>query len=801
MKWWQAAAKGVGDQYLSISDQEREHNSRMAQIREQGNIDQAKMDAIDAAALSTSFGEFTLKDRDEVPGDTWMTRGNKVRDFGRDFKSWFYDNGTPNIERYENFKQSDSQAFETMLGEYSGRLYQYMLPLESMKADGPGEETRTKYNTAEYDFMKPFKEFYEESLGIDKPRMLSNVTQVKQLKNGKNIVEMFDAVEGTDDNKLVELAGRDPDKVINSPQTETIKNIAEAMKPVLTHGMYGGEDMFTSPDEYDRKILGDDPDKPNGAFEHVAVIANVWWNWKNSTGGIENEQTRDEELAQLQIYYSLSNKQMLAAVNQMQSKFKIVSHSKGRKEIVRMKGQTNTELSSSGKAMEAQFRLNYLAKKLLGAIDEQNMTGAALNVQNLLHGLFGAEGQALKLYRVAGDYWGMRQEKPEFFDRLFKKGEHDMWDDAMDRLREYDKGDNWRKDRGSIVDYLTITLAYNLALSEQGSGGGKAISDKDFEQSLKRVRKLWGTTGQNRNLLKQLMEVNSRDLMISHIKTDNNMTATSRDMIKWWEGYGGNFDSVVRRYTDKLKDNPVYGGVLEPILDENMQPTFRIDDTGKKVMLMKVKTKLPDPNNPKKDIDFRYDGRLARLFTINFGDNPDLSAEPGVQGLWDSLGKHEKLVLRGDDANFDLYWSVFGQDSSLRAQTTTEILDAGQEEEIKDTQLFGDIAMYRNPEWWATAENPETIIQDHIDSIQGMNSEEGLWKTLAEQFPELKSEGYEAEGFAKVRNYAENNPTYQKLDPKVIEIFRKLDEMNRALRAGTKFKATKEKQKQEIKGT
>ena len=52
MKWWQAAAKGVGDQYLSIRDQEREHNSRMAQIKQQGNIDQAKADKINSTQVS-----------------------------------------------------------------------------------------------------------------------------------------------------------------------------------------------------------------------------------------------------------------------------------------------------------------------------------------------------------------------------------------------------------------------------------------------------------------------------------------------------------------------------------------------------------------------------------------------------------------------------------------------------------------------------------------------------------------------------------------------------------------------------
>ncbi len=131
MKWWQAAAKGVGDQYLSIRDQEREHNSRMAQIKQQGLIDQAKADKINAAKFNTSFGDdYTLKDIDGT-GDMWNDRRNRVNSFKAGFREWFYDGDVFNKERYENFKTQDSQNHQKMLDEWSGRMYQYMLPTES----------------------------------------------------------------------------------------------------------------------------------------------------------------------------------------------------------------------------------------------------------------------------------------------------------------------------------------------------------------------------------------------------------------------------------------------------------------------------------------------------------------------------------------------------------------------------------------------------------------------------------------------------------------------------------------------
>jgi len=128
MKWWQAAAKGVGDQYLSIRDQEREHNSRMAQIKQQGLIDQAKADKINAAKYNTPFGDdYTLKDIDTT-GDMWTDRLNRVNSFKTGFREWFYDGDTFNKEKYENFKTQDVNAHEKMLQEWSSRMYQYMLP-------------------------------------------------------------------------------------------------------------------------------------------------------------------------------------------------------------------------------------------------------------------------------------------------------------------------------------------------------------------------------------------------------------------------------------------------------------------------------------------------------------------------------------------------------------------------------------------------------------------------------------------------------------------------------------------------
>lgn len=205
------------------------------------------------------------------------------------------------------------------------------------------------------------------------------------------------------------------------------------------------------------------------------------WNHKNETGGITSNAIRDEEIAQAQLYYGLSNQDVLEAVNVMMPKFTIVDHGETR-EVVRMEGMTQTELSTAGQALEAQLRLNYVAKDLLKEIDKQNRTGASLAIDQLIWGLFGKDGQARQLFSVAKEYKNMIGKTGSAFELNESSG--DLWN-AMTRLENFDKGGAWRKDQGATIEYLEITLAYNLALSEQGGGGGKAISDADFNNARK----------------------------------------------------------------------------------------------------------------------------------------------------------------------------------------------------------------------------------------------------------------------------------------------------------------------------
>ena len=790
MKWFQAMAKGAGDQYLSIRDQEREHISKMAQIKAQYDGAALAKEKENAAQFNTSFGDYTLKDRDEIPGDMWGTRTNKMNDFSRDFKSWFMDaQGNADMDAYNTFKKNKPIEHQTMLKEWEGRISQYMLARPGIA--GPGESSRTDFNQFDYEFMKPFEEFYSSSLGYDKPRALTNVSQVERLKSGENVVTMFDAVESDEATEIL-LSGQDPSAIINNPNID-IEAIGKAMMPVLTHGQYGGEDEFGSEEEYNLKIYGEDGvGGQRGTHEHYAVIANIMWNYNNKTGGIKSKAIRDQEIAQAQLYYGLNNDELLLSVNAMMKKFKVIPHSKGRKTIIRMKGPTTTESSAAGQALGAQLRLNMVAKRLLDKIDEGNRTGFALGTEQLFHGLFGEEGQFSQLKSVVGE-WTTGTKAGGFLENQAKSGF--MWNE-MNKLRQHDRNgrNTLQKDENAAIEYLQITLAYNLALSEQGGGGGKAISDGDYKNAKERVMKMFGTVGQNKAVLKELLQVNKADLMRSKIATNDKFLASQAQMLDWWENYGAQFKTVVHRYTNKLANNPVYGQVRDVIIDPNTNQPLKINGV---VQFKTRESQLVDG----KLVDYRYDGRLSRLFTIDFGDNPDFSAEEGTQGLWDSLGEHEKLVLRSNEDFFSTtFKDTFGTAPKTKMATATEILEeTGHDEEVSVKERIVD-QKYKDYTWWQTTTNPKGVLEADISSVWGANSESGVWKLLSDDLEEFGNQGHQDVFDRKgpmglIDQY--RGRKRDTINPDIEKIFIKIEAMYGALEKGEEF--LKESKKAETK--
>ena len=180
---------------------------------------------------------------------------------------------------------------------------------------------------------------------------------------------------------------------------------------------------------------------------------------------------------------------------------------------------------------------------------------------------------------------------------------------------------------------------------------------------------------------------------------------------------------------------------------------------------------------------------MSRLFTIDFGDNPDFSAEEGTQGLWDSLREHEKLVLRSNEAHMNKHNEIFKIKLSddFIMQTPSEILNAGKEDEIIKSKMQSDIATYTDPNWWRTSTNPEEVIKNHIVEIFGENPQEGIWAKMVKEMPNLGLPGYVDAGMKRVINvYTATKGN--NISDEMKNILNQIKEMEKALKVGQKYK-------------
>ena len=288
--------------------------------------------------------------------------------------------------------------------------------------------------------------------------------------------------------------------------------------------------------------------------------------------------------------------------------------------------------------------------------------------------------------------------------------------------------------------------------------------------------------------------------MRSQIKTNDEFAQTQSDMLRWWEGYGAQFKTVVNRYTNKLSNNPVYGQVRDVVIDPETNQPLKING----VVQFKTREGQLDANG--ETVNFRYDGRLSRLFTIDFGDNPDFSAEEGTQGLWDSLGEHEKLILRSnEDFMTNTFTDTFGttpinKDTTIMA-SPTQILEERENTGTESTEIDSTIQQYRDYNWWETTTNPVGVIEADIGALWGENPESGVWKIISEELPEFKNIGHQdlfknkgALGLMQqYRGRVKDN-----MNPAVEKIFIKIEAMYDAIKKGEKFLKESKKTKSKL---
>ena len=674
MKWYQAALQGGAQRFMDVNAQERAYAAEKALK----DLDAANSAAANKDRNSKKLGNltFTWRDPSDIAGGDWQEKKARLDDYKGFLKENFYTNNKFDSNLWEAFKAQDGGVgADAVIDEWKSGLEAWLYPNPSV-IEGVGTQS---FNTYDYEWLNGWDEMYDAATAIDKPRDTGSYTGVTQyIKNGEtvNVEELFDVVDNLEKTTAPEDAVVRPDHAIHL-NVQDEKSMINVMKNVFRNQQYGGQ-KFANDAEYYR-FMKENP--------HHLFIGNALWNHHNEREGWNKNRTY-EEIAQIAIYYNKTHDEILDSMNIMTPKFKVGGHGTSQRTVTENRKLTTTEITKASAALEANDRAIDLANKLQEKYKSAGLTGMSLSIFNALEGIFGKTGQIAQLGSLLGTYDNLADEE---IGGIIKGGTFRGEIAKLQKQYQDAEANGTRVSEAAAIRYLEITLAFNLALAEQGGGGGRAISDQDFEYALQRVGKgNWNSIDQSIAKLNVLKQIATKDFIGAKIKSSEKYSQTHSGLSEHWMNYKDAFDKVRQSYITQLEGNYIFGEIRES--DGSIKDGYLID------------TKNGVMKKP-----YQYNGRLAALMAYDYGKRPDVDIrDPIAQGLWSNMNDAERMLVRPNEASLEIMDNlVTGSGYDSKQDVLNEIATKAQEE---NNQIEFSKDIYADPAWWGNADTwPQKI--------------------------------------------------------------------------------------------
>lgn len=711
MKWYQGLVKGGAQRYMDVSAQERAYAAEQSLK----DIDTANAAAASMKKNTKKFGNLTFQWRDpsDIAGGDWQEKNARVDDFKGFLKENFYTDNTFDSSKWDSFKSNDGVAADAIKDEWNSSLKAWLYPNPSV-VEGVGTQS---FNTYDYSWLEGWDEMHDIATAIDKPRETGSFTGVTQFeKNGKivNTEELFDVIDNFSKTTKPEDAVVRPDDKIHL-NVDDENSMINVMLPVFRNQQYGGG-TFRSDEEYYTRM------KEN---PHHLFIGNALWNMQNEREGWGRNRTYDE-IAQIAIFYNKTHDEVIDSMNHLSKKFEVGGQKTSQRTVTEFAKVTQSERSKATAAIDANDRVQYLADSLISAYEDLGLSGGSLNIFNALEGIFGKTGQIKQVGMLLGAYDEVKKEGGIDEDAsIFKNQLQQLQKDYQDSTANNNDVSN-----AVAIKYLEITLAFNLALAEQGGGGGRAISDQDFKYALERVGKgFWNSTEQSIQKLKLLKKIATKDFIGAQIKSSNKYTSTHSALTEHWMGYKEGFDRVKQDYIRQLQGNYVFGELREtkdgPIKDSFFAEKEVLENGVKTTKIVKT--------------PYLYNGRLSALMAYDFGERPDVDIrDREAQGLWAMATDAEKAVLRPNAAALEnLDNLILGSGYKSKKEQLDIIAKEAAQNISTPVQ---DVNPYDNPDWWGTSDTwKDKTTQLQLDRrIEQEKLLEHFDTLLSSEFSEIK---------------------------------------------------------------
>jgi len=541
----------------------------------------------------------------------------------------------------------------------------------------------------------------------------NNVIQAYDYSNLENVLgnRFFEGIRGVDptweldkkiDDKTGETLNINKDIVTEHPEDfdwENIPNFEETYgdnfgHEVLTNGQYGNMSETQASNQQ--------------PWMKVAATLGYQRSKKYIT-----THTYMRELAELQASYGLSDSQIVEALYVGHKKYKL-NRSGDSYTKVSMGNSEETVKQMAGVAQNALAETELLITeidKLRGFYEESGTAGAAAAISQILaEAVYGPDAQLRKLSSLMGEIVSGHNRElgiVDFGDMAADSTTHIQMQEAYDTLNSaYRK----MKDSGMKQDYvnqvieaqkdvLTISIAYRLAKIEQGSGG-KAVSDNDFEQALKRVKGGWLSDATSVIARLDIIKDSVRKSQISAEIFSGETSEHGAAIMAKYNNFIKAKQNLWDEYETIFKPNKIMSkrvAVIRKFMDDNYgaAPDVKLDDRGQLVSAVNDK-----------DIGTLFQGMSDRQKLMIIPDNEleqkisDINQLPdfGIEDKWENKPLASQIewlkgetITYGGDKQMN-YWNVAQAIHDLlgtEVQQEFQIQEPGQLPDIPETAYYG----------------------------------------------------------------------------------------------------------------
>jgi|TARA_R100000501_G_C2629324_1_gene123975 hypothetical protein len=468
MKWYMGAIQGAAQSV-------RENLAAMRDLEGQKELEQLRIDE-------------EAKQKNKLLSQKYGvgSSGNDIIFNNRDIKSLGLSNKDEKIYTVEDLKnnlknytsadinhlyKTDNANWEKLHSRFNEVYRSYF----DKVSDVAGNIT---YMPSDYAYLDDYGE-----AGAELKSLLDNINPLDkpELKTTVDGTEFY-ALK-TDNINIME-----PDSFYIQPNEADLNKMKLDLKPILMHEMYSG---YTQDDEFESFTSN----TGNVVIAHALLNIN-----KEGNTATMNEQYYDN-VAEAMLAYDMSFQDVTKIIDMMLPKYTVNITGDTTGKVVPYEKIGRDEQSKAEAAIDSYPRMFELIKKISDVYEITGKSGAIAAVDKFLVGVFdGPNAQIAQFGALISEF----SDKNVFADVTQEgKGEganriegFKRWSGKFNKLykdleRFHIKGELSEKDARLVAqDVMRYSLAFQLAITEQGSGG-KAVSDQDFDRAYARTGVSW----------------------------------------------------------------------------------------------------------------------------------------------------------------------------------------------------------------------------------------------------------------------------------------------------------------------